>query len=189
VTPVGDQEDAAVPVVIPVVVLVGPPGANVAEVGRRLGHLLAVPVRDTDADVEAAAGRTVPEIFVEEGESGFRVLERAAAQAALAEHAGVLVLGGGAVTDPGIEAALGGRTVVFLDVDIADAARRLGFNRERPAGLGSPRAVWLKQMEQRRPLYRRLATVTVATDGLDPDEVAAAVVAALRLEVEDGGRR
>jgi len=170
----------------PSVLLVGPPGAGVAETGRLLGELLGLPVRDTDAEVEAAAGMPVSEIFVDRGEAAFRELERRAVAVALAEHPGVLVIGGGALGDPGTEAALGAAAladaapVVFLDVTITDAARRLGFNRDRPPGLGSPRAAWLKQMEQRRPVYRRVATVTVSTDGLTPEQVAENVLAALR---------
>jgi shikimate kinase len=161
------------------VVLVGPPGAELDEVGALLGALLGLPVRATDADVEAAAGASVADIFVTSGEPAFRELERAAAAAALAGHHGVLVLGSGAVMDPLTQAGLAGHTVVFLDVELPEAARRLGFNRERPVAIGSPRSQWLKLMEHRRPVYRRLATVTVPTDGLSPDQVAREVVDAL----------
>jgi shikimate kinase len=158
------------------VVLVGPPGAELDEVGSRLGELLGLPVRATDADVEAAAGASVADIFVTSGEPAFRELERAAAAAALAHHPGVLILGSGAVMDPLTQAELAGHTVVFLDVELPEAARRLGFNRERPVAIGSPRSQWSKLMEHRRPVYRRLATVTVPTDGRSPDEVAREVV-------------
>jgi shikimate kinase len=172
----------------PSVLLVGPPGAGVAEAGRRLGELLGLPVRDTDTEVEAAAGMPVPEIFVDLGEAAFRELERAAVALALAEHRGVLVVGGGALSDPVTAAALteaaraDAAPVVFLDVSITDAAKRLGFNRDRPPGLGSPRSAWLKQMEQRRPVYQRVATLTVPTDGLSYDQVAQNVLAALRAD-------
>jgi shikimate kinase len=166
----------------PVVVLVGPPGAGKSTVATRLGQVLDLPVRETDADVEASAGMSVPDIFVERGEQAFRTLERSAAVAGLSDHRGILVLGGGAVMDPLTEAALAGHTVVFLDVNITDAARRVGFNRDRPPGLGSPRAQWLKLMERRRPVYARVATLTVPTDGLTPEQVAENVVDALRLQ-------
>jgi shikimate kinase len=165
----------------PAVVLVGPPGADLDDAGRSLGRLLGLPVRATDTDVEAAAGASVADIFVDLGEPAFRELERAAVAAALAGHDGVLVLGSGAVMDPLIQAELAGRTVAFLDVDLPEAARRLGFNRERPVAIGSPRSQWLRLMEHRRPVYRRLATVTVSTDGRGPDEVAHAVIDALQL--------
>jgi shikimate kinase len=172
----------------PVVVLIGPPGAGLAEVGVRLGELLGLPVRDTDADVEAAAGMPASDIFVDRGEAVFRALEATAVAAALSGHRGVLVLGSGAVMDPLTQAALAGHPVALLEVDIADAARRLGFNRERPAGLGSPRAQWLSMMAARRPVYARLATVAVRSDGRGPDEVARDVVDALRLQATGGQR-
>ena len=164
----------------PLVVLVGPPGALTAEVGRELGRRLGVAVRDTDDDVAAAAGKPVADVFVEDGEDAFRDLEHLAVTRALAEHDGVLVLGSGAVVDPITEQALTGHTVAFLDVSVAEAARRLGFSGPRPAGIGNPRAQWLRLMEHRRPIYERVATVTVPTDGLDPDEAAVRVEGALR---------
>jgi shikimate kinase len=159
----------------PAVVLVGPPGSEVAAVAVELGRLLGQPVRDTDVEVARAAGAAVAEIFIERGEAEFRELERVAVVEALTGHEGVLALGSGAVADPRTERDLAGHRVVFLDVEIADAARRLGFNAERPAGLGNPRAQWLRLMEQRRPCYRRVATVTLSTDGLSPDQAARAV--------------
>jgi len=166
----------------PVVVLIGPPGAGKSTVAAVLAERLGVPVRDTDADVEATAGKPIGDIFVDDGEPAFRELERAAVLAALAEHAGVLALGGGAVLNPLTEQALAGVAVVFLDVQITDAARRVGLNRDRPLLVGNPRAQWIKLMESRRPVYERAATVTVATDGITPEEVADQVIEALRLQ-------
>jgi shikimate kinase len=163
----------------PLVVLVGPPGALTSEVGHELGRRLGAAVRDTDDDVVAVAGKPVEDVFVEDGESAFRDLERLAVSRGLAEHEGVLVLGSGAVMDPLTEQALAGRAVAFLDVSVSDAARRLGFSGPRPAGIGNPRAQWLRLMEGRRPVYERVATVTVSTDGLEPADVAARVEGAL----------
>jgi shikimate kinase len=159
-----------------VVVLVGPPGAGKSTVAAALAARLGVPVRDTDADVETAAGCTIAELFVDRGEPAFRELERAAVVRALAEHDGVLALGGGAVMDPRTEADLTGHTVVFLDVGIAEAARRIGLNRDRPLLVGNPRAQWLRLMEGRRPVYQRVATITVSTDDREPHEIAAEVL-------------
>ncbi len=94
----------------------------------------------------------------------------------LAEHDGVLAVGGGAVLDEGTRELLRGRTVVFLDVGIKDAASRIGLNRDRPLLLGNPRAQWIRLMEARRPVYESVATVTVLTDGRTPDEVAEEIV-------------
>ena len=164
----------------PLVVLVGPPGALTSETGRALAERLEAPLRDTDHDVAATAGKPVADVFVEDGEDAFRELEREAAGHALATASAVVVLGSGAVMDPLVEESLRGHRVVFLDVAVQDAARRLGFSRERPVGIGNPRAQWLQLMERRRPVYERAATIRVSTDGLGPDQVADRVAAALR---------
>ena len=156
----------------PVVVLVGPPGAGKSTVGRVLAERLGVALRDTDADIEAATGQSIADIFLEHGEEHFRALEREHAAAAISGHAGVLALGGGSVLDPGTRERLAGAPVAFLDVGITDAARRIGLNRERPLLLGNPRAQWIELMEARRPVYESVATATVHTDGRTPAQVA-----------------
>jgi len=163
----------------PVAVLIGPPGAGKTTIAHALAQRLGVPVRDSDEDIVAAAGRSVADIFVEDGEPHFRELEHAAVSAALAEHEGVLALGGGAVLDPRTQEVLRGHTVIFLDVRIADAARRVGLNRDRPLLLGNPRAQWTMMMDQRRPIYTALATHRIATDGCTPEEVTEAVLSVL----------
>jgi shikimate kinase len=164
----------------PVLVIVGPPGAGKTTAAREVADRLGVGFRDTDADVEAVTGASVADIFVEHGEARFRSLERAAVAEALAEHDGVLSVGGGAVLDPDTRASLTGRPVVFLDVTIKDAASRIGFNRDRPLLLGNPRAQWIRLMEQRRPFYEEVAATTVSTDNRTPDEVADDLVAWVR---------
>lgn len=167
----------------PRVVLVGPPGAGKSTVATLLARRWGAAVVDTDAMVEAAAGQAIPDIFVDAGEPAFRRLERAAVQAALSGDAPVVSVGGGAVLDPDTEADLrrlveaGSTAVVFLDVQIADAARRVGLNVSRPLLVGNPRAQWLRLMEARRPVYARVATRTVPTDGRTAQEVADDVAA------------
>ena len=78
----------------PRVVLVGPMGAGKTTVAQLLAARWGVTVRDTDHDVEAAEGRAISEIFVDDGEAHFRSLEKAAVTRALSEHPGVLALGG-----------------------------------------------------------------------------------------------
>ncbi|CAL8977547.1 Shikimate kinase [Cellulomonas sp. T2.31MG-18] len=161
----------------PRVVLVGPPGAGKTTVGLALASRWQLVARDTDSDVEAVAGKPVSDIFVEDGEARFRALEHEAVARALAEHDGVLALGGGAVLHPATQDALaayraGGGVVVFLDVSLAHAAPRVGFNQSRPLLLGNPRARWKELMDQRRPVYQDVATLVVLTDGLAPEQVA-----------------
>ena len=160
----------------PVVVIVGPPGSGKTTAARAVAARIGLASRDTDEDVEARTGSPIGDLFVEHGEDHFRALEREAVAIALAEHDGVLAVGGGAVLDEGTRELLRGRTVVFLDVGIKDAASRIGLNRDRPLLLGIPRALWIRLMEARRPLYESVATVTVLTDGRTPDEVAEEIV-------------
>jgi shikimate kinase len=166
----------------PVAVLIGPMGVGKTTVGALLADRLGTTFRDTDADIVAESGRAIPDIFVEDGEEHFRALERAAVARALAEHRGVLALGGGAVVDPATRAALTGRPVVFLEMGVAEAVRRTGLDVPRPLLLLNPRQQWRDLMEARRPLYLEVARATVATEGRTPEEVARAVLDALELK-------
>ncbi|MFI9722294.1 shikimate kinase [Streptomyces sp. NPDC052396] len=166
----------------PLVVLVGPPGAGKSTIGALLARRLETGYRDTDADIEATAGKPIPEIFVEDGEPHFRELERRAVRAAVEEHPGVLALGGGAIMDPGTRALLDGLPVVFLEVELADAVRRVGLDTPRPLLAVNPRKRWRELMEQRRPLYTEVARAVVPTGGRTPAQVADAVIEALGLQ-------
>ncbi|MEO8555929.1 MAG: shikimate kinase [Actinomycetota bacterium] len=160
----------------PCVVLIGPPGSGKTTVGHVLATLLGVELHDTDHAIEVQQGQSISDIFMDAGETRFRELERAEVASALASHTGVLALGGGAVMDPGTSAALAGQTVVFLEVGIADAAKRVGFDRSRPLLALNPRAQWTRMMDARRPTYERLATLSVQTAGRAPQDVAAEIV-------------
>ncbi len=169
----------------PVAVLVGPPGSGKTTVGLALAAAWGVGFRDTDDDVVAATGQSVADIFIEEGEAAFRALERQAVAAALAEHDGVLALGGGAVLDPETQRDLAGHVVVFLDVSLADAAPRVGLAASRPLLVGNPRARWASLMDARRGIYQSLATVMIDTSGATPAEVTQRVLDALTALEED----
>lgn len=179
----------------PLIILIGPPGAGKTTVGSLLAVLLGVGFTDTDAVVEAAAGKPVSDIFVSDGEPEFRRLEREAVAAALAGSeardsgagtpiTGVLGLGGGAVMDEQTQARLAGRTVVYLQTGFSELAKRVGLDRARPLLIGTnPRAQLKSLLDQRLPVYGRLAWLTVGTDGRDPEAIAAEIAAA----VESGG--
>lgn len=160
----------------PVAVLVGPPGAGKTTVGELLAERLGVAFRDADHDIEAAVGKPISEIFVDDGEEAFRALEVEAVAAALAGHDGILALGGGAVLSPVTRARLDGHRVVYLEVGLSDAVTRVGLARDRPVIALNPRATLRHLLDQRRPLYTEVAVVTVATDGRTPEEVADEVV-------------
>ncbi|MEW1904810.1 MULTISPECIES: shikimate kinase [unclassified Streptomyces] len=166
----------------PLVVLVGPMGSGKSTVGALLAERLGAPYRDTDADIVAAEGREISDIFVEDGEEHFRALERDAVARAVAGHEGVLALGGGAVLDAGTRELLAGLPVAYLSMDVEEAVRRVGLNTARPLLAVNPRRQWRELMEARRHLYTEVARVVVATDDRTPDEVADAVLSALELK-------
>ncbi|MFB7049051.1 3-dehydroquinate synthase [Streptomyces microflavus] len=165
----------------PLVVLVGPMGVGKSTVGELLAARLGTTYRDTDADVVAEAGKPIAEIFYDEGEEHFRALERRAVAAALAGHAGVLSLGGGAVLDGATRELLADRPVVYLSMDVDEAVRRVGLGAARPLLAVNPRRQWRELMDARRHLYEEVARTVVATDENTPEEVAQAIIDALEL--------
>ncbi len=176
--------DLAVSVQGPRAVLVGPPGSGKSTVGKQLAARWSVDFRDTDHDIETAAGCSISDLFVQQGEDHFRSLERDAVAKGLSEHSGVLAIGGGAVLSDEVRAELLGHLVVHLDVGLAAAMQRLQMNRSRPLLVGNVRGRWQQLADERRPLYLAVATVTVSTDGLSPTQVVDAVIAAVAEETE-----
>jgi shikimate kinase len=163
----------------PLVVLVGPMGVGKSTVGHLLAERLQAGYRDTDDDIVAEQGRAIADIFVEDGEPAFRAVEKRAVRRAVAEHEGVLALGGGAILDPDTRALLAGLPVVYLSMDVEEAVKRTGLNVARPLLAVNPRKQWRELMEARRHLYEEVATAVVATDGRSPEEVAGAVLDAV----------
>ncbi|MFE9563711.1 shikimate kinase [Streptomyces sp. NPDC006487] len=157
-------------------------GSGKSTVGELIARRLGVSYRDTDADIVAAQGREISDIFVDEGEPYFRELEREAVAAAVAGHEGVLALGGGAVLDEKTRELLAGLPVAYLSMDVEEAVKRVGLGAARPLLAVNPRRQWRELMDARRPLYTEVARVVVATDERTPEEVAQAVLDALELK-------
>jgi shikimate kinase len=153
-------------------VLVGPMGAGKTTVAELLAEAWGVEARDTDADLVTAEGRSIADIFVDDGEEHFRTLEAKAVREALATHTGVLALGGGAVLDPETRELLAGHRVVFLRVGLSDAVKRVGLGASRPLLLGNVRGRLKALLDERTPIYESVAILTVDTDGRTPEDVA-----------------
>lgn len=156
----------------PKAVLIGLPGSGKSTIGRRLAKSLGVALLDTDTLIEEKTGRTIPDIFANDGEPEFRRIEEEAVRGALESHDGVLSLGGGAITTPGVREALSGHTVVYLEISAAEGIRRTGGTTIRPLLAGDDRAAKYRAlMSQRVPLYRRAATIRVNTNRRNPGAV------------------
>jgi len=163
------------------VILIGPPGSGKSTVGKVLAKELKLGFMDTDTQVAKLAGKSISDIFVEEGEAKFRSLERDAVMAALSSDVGVLALGGGAILNEEIFSALENEPrVVYLEVSISNAAPRVGFNTDRPLLVGNPRQQWLKLFEARREKYEHLGKIRISTNNKKPKEVVAEIVGALQ---------
>ena len=161
----------------PKLILIGPPGAGKSSIGRQLSKVLEVPFRDTDVLVEEKAGKKISDIFVDDGESAFRKIERDVVLKEISTGNGVLALGGGSVLDEEVAEKLESlkSNVIYLEVSISNAAPRVGFNKDRPLLAVNPRQQWLNLMEKRKPIYERLCGVKVSTDNKKPNEVVAEI--------------
>lgn len=163
----------------PRVVLIGTMGAGKTTVGQLVADALGVGFADTDTVIEQRIGKTVQEMFVDDGEQAFRALEREVVAEYLSGHDGVLSLGGGAVLDPATRALLVPHRVVFLRVGLAEAVKRVGLGVGRPLLLGNVRSRVKLLLDERTPVYEGLARYAVDTDERVPADVAADIVSAL----------
>ena len=163
------------------IILMGPPGSGKSTVGKYLSKELGLSLIDTDRLIEDKEGRSISEIFLADGEEGFRAIEKEIVLDVLKMEDCVIALGGGSVLDLDVQRELSEcADVVFLDVSISNAAPRVGFNKERPLLMGNPRQQWLQLMEKRRGIYESLATRTVSTDNRKPNEVAHEIAQGVR---------
>lgn len=158
------------------VVLVGAPGSGKSTVGPLLAERLGLPFVDVDEVIENRTSRSIAEIFTDDGEAAFRVLEEQTT-AELLGATGVVSLGGGAVLSAATRRSLAGHRVIWLQVSAARAVSRVGLNEARPLLLGNVRGRLIRLLNERTPLYAEVATEEVDTDELPVDAVVERLVA------------
>ncbi|MEY3890037.1 MAG: hypothetical protein RLY62_219 [Actinomycetota bacterium] len=167
------------------IVLIGPPGAGKTSIGKALSKELSMAFADSDSEIERSVNKKISDIFVDEGEEVFRKIEVDVVSKLLSQFDGVIALGGGAPINPEIQELLGSAQypVIFIDVSISQAAIRIGFNKDRPLLLINPRQQWLHLMSERRPIYEKLASVTVSSDSQKPSEVARSITERIKSKI------
>ena len=163
---------------MPRLILIGPPGCGKSTVGSALAQKLTIDFIDTDVAIESSYGHKISDIFVDKGEEFFRDLEFDTLGQSLMVQDCVLSLGGGAPIAQRAQDILktAKAPIFFLDVSLAVAAPRVGFNRDRPLLLGNPRAQWQSLAETRRPIYESLASFVIKVDAMSVSEVVDAIV-------------
>ncbi|MGA0901567.1 MAG: shikimate kinase [Candidatus Nanopelagicaceae bacterium] len=151
------------------VILIGPPGSGKTSIGKLLAKKKNLIHVDTDQEIETRTGRKISDIFLEDGESGFRKIEREVVLESLELDSAVISLGGGSILDGEVSKKLENeKCVVYLEVSISNAAPRVGFNTDRPLLVANPRQQWLRLFEQRRDIYESLGKIRVSTDNKKP---------------------
>lgn len=159
------------------VILIGPPGSGKTTIGKLLAKKMNLRHIDTDQEIESQTGRKIADIFLEDGESGFRNIEREIVLATLQQDSAVVSLGGGSVLDSEVSEKLKAESlVVYLEVSISNAAPRVGFNTDRPLLVANPRQQWLQLFAKRKELYEMLGKYRVSTDNKKPKSVAEEIV-------------
>jgi shikimate kinase len=159
------------------IVLIGAPGSGKSTVGAALSRKLALDFVDTDQLIEVREGKAITDIFVVDGEPYFRAVELETLKQVLKMSNVVISLGGGAPISEQAQQELrsSDSMVIFVDVSLATAAPRVGFNRDRPLLLGNPRAQWQALSDKRRPIYEALAEMSIKVDDMSVDEIASAI--------------
>jgi 3-dehydroquinate synthase len=158
------------------IVLIGFMGAGKTTVGRLVADELGVSFVDADEVIAARAGASIPEIFKNEGEEGFRAFERSVVGDLLAGDDGVVALGGGALGSPEIADLLAPHAVVHLNVSLDEAIKRVGDSERPMLQISAPEDLF----RERTRAYTTAATIAVAVDGRSPEEIARELIAGLR---------
>ena len=150
--------------------LIGPMGAGKTTIGKQLAQALGWTFVDSDKEIEARTGATIPLIFEIEGEAGFRQREAAMIDELTRTEHTVLATGGGAILRKDNRAALMSRgTVIYLHATVSQQAERTAFDTQRPLLQTADRTAKLAElMQQREPLYRSCADLVIETQGKTP---------------------
>ena len=165
----------------PRVILIGPMGSGKTTIGSLLAEKLGLSFRDTDHLIEEQEGKTVSQIFLDQGEDVFRAIEKKVLRDELLTDGTVLSLGGGAPISIDAQSALRAISsyIIFLDISLSTVVPRIGFNRDRPLLLNNPRGQWQTLMEARRPIYEALADVTINVDDKSEEEIVTIALSSL----------
>ena len=165
----------------PRVILIGPMGSGKTTIGSLLAEKLGLSFRDTDHLIEEQEGKTVSQIFLDQGEDAFRAIEKRVLREELLTDATVLSLGGGAPISMDAQSALRAIAshIIFLDISLSTVAPRIGFNRDRPLLLNNPRGQWQTLMEARRPIYEAIADATINVDDKSEEEIVTIALSSL----------
>ena len=165
----------------PNLILIGPMGAGKSTVGAEVAKNLNLTFSDTDSLIEIDQGKSISDIFVEDGETHFRLVEESIVIDALKQEAGVLSLGGGAVMNLEVQRALkeSGAKVIFLDISLSAVVPRIGFDTPRPLLMVNPRQRWNELMQERRPTYEALADLRIDVSELSVDQAVARIIASI----------
>jgi shikimate kinase len=157
-------------------------GSGKTTIGQLIAKHLDIAFRDTDQVVEEETGRSVSDIFLEDGEDAFRLLEKGVLRNELLSDGTVLALGGGAPISMDAQSALRAiaSPVVYLDISLATVAPRIGFNRDRPLLLHNPRGQWQTLMEARRPIYESIADTVIDVNTKSETEIVDEILEVLK---------
>jgi shikimate kinase len=156
-------------------------GSGKTTIGSLLAEKLGLSFRDTDHLIEEQEGKTVSQIFLDQGEDAFRAIEKRVLREELLTDGTVLSLGGGAPISIDAQSALRAIAshIIFLDISLSTVAPRIGFNRDRPLLLNNPRGQWQTLMEARRPIYEAIADATINVDDKSEEEIVTIALSSL----------
>ena len=162
----------------PRLILIGPMGSGKTTIGQLLATNLNLTFRDTDQVIESETGKTVSEIFLDQGEDKFRALEKAVLRKELLTDETILALGGGAPISIDAQSALRAiaSPVIYFDISLASVAPRIGFNRDRPLLLHNPRGQWETLMQERRPIYESIADIVIDVNAKSEEAIVAEIL-------------